>query len=375
MKTIKRVQQDCATKTAKSQAKIQPLSAPAEFKIVRLRECPVKNPKIDVPQEVADFWREHVVSAPWYKDEKECFCVFLLNTRRRLIGFDLVSQGTLDTVLAPPREVLRLATVQNAAAIIVAHNHPSGDPSPSEADIKVTRGLIRAAGVLQIPLLDHIIIGAARRKNSFVSLRERGYFLTSDSAPLPEFPSADSAELDALVVLDKARNQSVALHQLMLDSETHRLMKGDHNASDRSQVNAGVAELVSITNTMLNDAFDSFSAIHPKREGVAPRTKGNPNHKLNDKGMKTSNPARKASSAAPSARQVKTPPGKTVTVVFYSSDDGSEFCRLDIPEIVFAAIKRATKKLGVSLDVFFELAVRDKIKRDESVVAAASAAA
>lgn len=92
--------------------------------------------------------------------------------------------------------------------------------------------------------------------------------------------------------------------------------------------------------------------------------------------MKTNqNRIRKHSSAAPSARQVKTPPGKTVTVVFYSSDDGLEFCRVDFPEKVFAAIKRVTEKLGVTLNELFVRAIEDKFKWDESGIAAASAAA
>jgi proteasome lid subunit RPN8/RPN11 len=166
------------------------LSAPAEFKIVRLRECPVDSPKIETPAEVADFWRKHVVSAPWHKDDKECLCVFLLNTRHNLIGFEPVSQGTKDTILTHPSEVLRLAAIKNAAAIIIAHNHPSGDPTPSEDDIKVTRGLIRAAQYLKIELLDHIIIGDARREKSFGSLRELGFFYTNDSGPVPESRAA-----------------------------------------------------------------------------------------------------------------------------------------------------------------------------------------
>ena len=150
------------------------------------------NPRIETPTEVADFWRKHVVSAPWFKDDKECLCVFLLNVRRKLIGFELVSQGTLDTLLTHPREVLRLAIVQNAAAIIVAHNHPSGDPTPSEDDIKVTRGLIRAAQNLKIELLDHVIIGDARREKSCTSLRELGFFYTNDSGPVPESRAASA---------------------------------------------------------------------------------------------------------------------------------------------------------------------------------------
>jgi len=81
-------------------------------------------------------------------------------------------QGTLDTILVHPREVFRLALTAAAAAIVLAHNHPSGDPSPSEADVKVTRDLIRAGQLLKIEVLDHIIIGQPR----FCSLRELGYF-------------------------------------------------------------------------------------------------------------------------------------------------------------------------------------------------------
>jgi DNA repair protein RadC len=190
MKTTNQVQRNGATKPVKSQAKIQISSAPCEFKIVRLRECSVDSPKIELPVQVSDFWREHVVSAPWYKDDKECLCVFLLNTRHRLLGFELVSQGTLDTVLTHPREVFRLATVRNAAGIIIAHNHPSGDPTPSEADIKVTRDLIRASQYLKIELLDHVIIGDARREKSYTSLRELGFFYTNDSGPVPESRAA-----------------------------------------------------------------------------------------------------------------------------------------------------------------------------------------
>lgn len=78
--------------------------------------------------------------------------------------------------------------------------------------------------------------------------------------------------------------------------------------------------------------------------------------------MKTTNRVRKDSSAAPSAQQVKTPPGKTVLVFFYSSTNGREFCRVDFPEKVFAAIERTAKTLGLGLDKFFEEAVQGAIE-------------
>jgi len=104
--------------------------------------------------------------------------VLSLNTRRRLIRLDAIADGTLDTLLVHPREVFRAAIAANAAAVVLAHNHPSGDPTPSEADIKVTRDLIRAGQLLKIDVLDHVILGRAtpERPKDYASLRELGYF-------------------------------------------------------------------------------------------------------------------------------------------------------------------------------------------------------
>jgi len=79
----------------------------------------------------------------------------------------------MDTILVHPREVFRLAVAASASAMVLAHNHPSGDPTPSEADVKVTRDLIRAGQILKIEVLDHIIIGNPNHN----SLRALGYFL------------------------------------------------------------------------------------------------------------------------------------------------------------------------------------------------------
>jgi DNA repair protein RadC len=127
----------------------------------------------DTPEIVARLLREDARLAG-----VETFRVLLLNSRRRLMDIQIVSNGTLDTILVHPREVFRGAIASNASAIIVAHNHPSGDPTPSEADIKVTRDLIRAGQLLKIELLDHVIVGRAtpERPKDYSSLRELGYF-------------------------------------------------------------------------------------------------------------------------------------------------------------------------------------------------------
>jgi DNA repair protein RadC len=149
-------------------------SQPQEWKIVSLRECPTPESlqQCETPDQAAAYWRTHVATHPYFNPECECFVVLILNTRRRIKGHYLVSIGTMDTILVHPREVFRLAVMASASAIILAHNHPSGDSTPSEADIKVTRDLIRAGQLLKIEVLDHLVVGNPRHS----SLRELGCF-------------------------------------------------------------------------------------------------------------------------------------------------------------------------------------------------------
>jgi DNA repair protein RadC len=134
-----------------------------------------ESPVLDNPEAVAQILREQNRSK-----NVETFQILMLNTRRRLIRIEQVSQGILDTILVHPREVFNSAIAARAAAIVLVHNHPSGDPTPSEADIKVTRDLIRAGQLLKIDVLDHVILGRATvdRPKDFSSLRELGYFYT-----------------------------------------------------------------------------------------------------------------------------------------------------------------------------------------------------
>jgi DNA repair protein RadC len=137
------------------------------------QELRAEAPVLDNPERIADLLRE---DNRVY--EVEQFQVLLLNTRRKLIRIERITQGTLDTILVHPREVFRLAIAANAAAVVLVHNHPSGDPTPSEQDIKVTRDLIRAGQLLKIDVLDHVILGrrTAERTKDYSSLRELGYF-------------------------------------------------------------------------------------------------------------------------------------------------------------------------------------------------------
>jgi antirestriction protein ArdC len=146
---------------------------PQEFKVVALRECPTPEQMMicDTPQKAAEYWEAHISNSDHFNAECECFVVLLLNTRRRIKGHHMVSIGTMDSIFVHPREVFRTAIIASASAIVLAHNHPSGEPQPSEADIKVTRDLIRAGQLVKIEVLDHVIMGKANH----CSLRELGY--------------------------------------------------------------------------------------------------------------------------------------------------------------------------------------------------------
>ena len=149
-------------------------TSPHEYKVTALRECPTPDSlqHCETPDKAADYWRLHIATHPHFNPDCECLAVLLLNTRRKVKGHQIVSIGTMDIILVHPREVFRLAIVTAASALIVLHNHPSGESSPSEADIKVTRDLIRAGQLLKLELLDHVIAG----NGNFSSLRSLGYF-------------------------------------------------------------------------------------------------------------------------------------------------------------------------------------------------------
>lgn len=150
------------------------MNHPKEFRVVALRDCPVPEAMLmcETPEHAANYWRLHVTTDPHYDPERECFVVLLLNTRKRVKGHHFVTIGTLDCIHIHSREVFRTAIIGAAASVILLHNHPSGDPTPSGADVKVTRDLIRAGELLKIEVLDHVIIGNGQNR----SLRELGLF-------------------------------------------------------------------------------------------------------------------------------------------------------------------------------------------------------
>jgi len=136
----------------------------------RLAHETLSKQKLDSPELVSE-----LVGQEMRRLRTESLRVILLDTRYRLLHIEEVSVGSLNESIAHPREIFRPAITYSAYAVIVVHNHPSGDASPSQTDHSLTRRLAEAAELLQIKLLDHIIIGAPLEGNpGYFSFKEAG---------------------------------------------------------------------------------------------------------------------------------------------------------------------------------------------------------
>lgn len=154
--------------------RVRKILQPQEFKVIALRECPVPDAMTvcETAEQAATYWHMHIEKHPHFNPECECFAVLMLNTRCRIKGHQLVSMGLQDSVFVHPREVFRTAVTAAAAKIVLMHNHPSGDPTPSDMDLRITRDLIKAGQLLKIEIVDHVVVGNGKN----ISLRELGYF-------------------------------------------------------------------------------------------------------------------------------------------------------------------------------------------------------
>ena len=130
---------------------------------LRIGDTPFRGPMVG-PDDVAAAWPELRTA------EREVFGVVLLNARHAATRRVVVSIGSLNSSIVHPRETFRVAILYSAAAIVLVHNHPSGDPEPSEEDVNLTARLARAGELLGIPVLDHVVIAS----RGIVSLRARG---------------------------------------------------------------------------------------------------------------------------------------------------------------------------------------------------------
>ena len=145
----------------------------AAFELARrlITEAATQIRVIDSPAAAADELREEVRS-----ENREVFLLLLLNTKNGLIRKTTVSSGSLNASVVEPREVFLEAIKASAASMILAHNHPSGDPTPSSEDIAITKRLVKVGETLNIAVLDHIILGrrTITRPQDYTSLKELG---------------------------------------------------------------------------------------------------------------------------------------------------------------------------------------------------------
>jgi DNA repair protein RadC len=142
-----------------------------EWKIVNVREtCPPNLADCKVPSDAVAYWRSHVAKGQLFNPDVECFVVLLLNTKHRIRGHHLVSIGSLNETIAHPREVFRAAVIGAAYGVVLMHNHPSGDPNPSDADRRMTKALCESGQILRIAVMDHVVVG----EEQHFSFREAG---------------------------------------------------------------------------------------------------------------------------------------------------------------------------------------------------------
>lgn len=123
-----------------------------------------KLPEIRGPDDVV-----RLVGTKLRKEDREQFLVLLLNARHEVMGRETISVGSLNASIVHPREVFKPAVLTSAAALVLIHNHPSGDPEPSEEDLSITKRLVGAGELLGISVLDHVIVAG----RGVVSLRAR----------------------------------------------------------------------------------------------------------------------------------------------------------------------------------------------------------
>jgi len=156
---------DLCAQHGMGEAKTAQLKASLEIGRRLLAEDPVQRQVVHTPSDIADpllLEMGHL--------EQEQVRVVLLDTKNRVLGMPTVYQGSLNTSLVRVGEVFRDAIRNNCASIIVVHNHPSGDPTPSQEDVRLTEQLVEAGRLLDIEVLDHLVIG----QQKYVSLRGKG---------------------------------------------------------------------------------------------------------------------------------------------------------------------------------------------------------
>ena len=138
------------------------------IKMVKEKNLEYGSSKISSPKDSANILKDFIG-----ENDREALAVLTLDTKNKITSITIASVGSLNSSIVHPREIFKTAILANAASIIIGHNHPSGDASPSKEDISITLRLKECGKILGIELLDHIIIGD---DNNYISLKEKGLF-------------------------------------------------------------------------------------------------------------------------------------------------------------------------------------------------------
>jgi DNA repair protein RadC len=147
-----------------SDAKACQLLAGIELGIRVAAAQPADRPRVNTPEDIAKLYMAEMSAF-----DREHMRIVLMNTKNEVLGFEDLYTGSVNAALVRPAEVFASAVRRNLPSVVVIHNHPSGDPAPSEEDIRITRQLVEAGKVLDIEVVDHVVIGQGR----FASMREK----------------------------------------------------------------------------------------------------------------------------------------------------------------------------------------------------------
>ncbi len=142
------------------------------LQLIREGSLPYGTKEVRSSQDAAGILRSFLAGA-----DREYFVALLLDARNRVHALNVVAIGTLTSAVIHPRELFKLACISNAAAVILGHNHPSGDPAPSPEDMDMTHRLAQAGDLMGIKVLDHIIVGDGR----YMSFADKGLLLSTQN--------------------------------------------------------------------------------------------------------------------------------------------------------------------------------------------------
>jgi DNA repair protein RadC len=151
-----------------------PVGTTHRITVATVRETPCTI-DADTPANLYRYWQEVIAAQPDHEPDKESLVVVMLTTRLRPFAWHRVSLGTINETSAHPREIFRPVIASGAYAFCMMHNHPSGDPSPSRADMNITAQIVKAGELLNVSLIDHVIVGEPQPgREAFYSFRAAG---------------------------------------------------------------------------------------------------------------------------------------------------------------------------------------------------------